>query len=1462
MILLLVAIVSAAIRVDQIGYPANAPKVAVVGEAAESFELFQDNRLAFTGKTSAPSLDRDSGDRLRLADFSAITTPGNFTLRAAGETANVVIANDPYASLLRLAMRAYTGQRCGTAVDIGGGYAHPACHVDSPVKGGWHDAGDYGRYVVNAGISTGTLLWACELFGLDMLDEIRWNADWMLSMQDRDGSVWHKETSKEFPPFVAPQDDHSAQLLIGKSSCATGDFAAVMAIAARVYKKQQYLDAAERAFAWLEKNPNVTFRNPPDIKTGEYGDRDCSDERLWAAAELWRTSGDEHAQAYFLRHWRKAFVTPADWSHVGALAAWSYVLSGRTSEPVASQIVAATVADADEIVLRAQRDPYRIPMRSRDYVWGSNAVAANYGVELLVANVLKPHRAYVDATLEIIHYLLGRNSFSMSWVTGAGTNAVKHPHHRPSASDHIDAPWPGLLAGGPNQHRQDPVLRRLPRGVPPARMYADDQESYASNEVAINWNAPLVFILAGVKATGPAVSAQRVALFRATGFPTIDAPAVSQRSLDEALSGFHVDTLDDLRNLKRDTHDLLLLSYGSAFPLEAWPQIRDFLHRGGSLIILGGAPLSQPVLHSATGEWQLGVRQPSFAHELLIGPAEAVSATGFRPKFPDESWSLPIENARTVWELTLRLGTRADLPNESGAQAPREAVVHPLVHLVDGDGIPRACPLVEIDRLRGDDAGARWIFSTSDAPMTAAIIRALVTRALEGASNFDVRPVPASLEPGEVPTLRITDAKRPVRIVVRDDGGAEVFRGDTAAANVDVRAGRPLRPGLYHVEALECGAALQNCHTARTGFWIRDAALLSNGPRMTLSRDWMRRDGKVFPIIGTTYMASDVHRHFLFEPNPEVWDRDFEQMSRLGINFVRTGLWTAWSRIDDDALRSLDAYVQTAAKHGIVVCFTFFAFQPPLYGGTNPFLDPRSIEGQRAFITSIARRYRGSKWVQYDLINEPSYAPADRLWTNQPIRDESERNAWQEWVRARHGDDVTVLRNLWQDPRDDFSSLPDGSEIWPAQVREDRRPRKAYDFVLFSQEAVASWARTLREALRDAGGNPIVTLGQDEGGTGTRSSQQLHEDAVDYTSVHPWWENDEVLSTGVFVKVPEKPSLFQETGLMRLEDVSGWPWRSPELAAAALERKYAYAFASRSAGVVEWAWNINPYMPIDNESVIGFFRPDGTAKPELDVVPRFAAFFREAAPYLDDFDRDDVVIVIPQSRLFLNRPAALDGYRRSVRLLAENFGIVPAAISDLRLTAEQLRGAKLVIIPSVEFLDRGAAEALLAASRAGTNLLVIGAVTGDPYGDVPVALQDLGIVDAGRPVRFREWTAAGWATFDRNLQESLLCSTAPRSAWHEPLPLDHGREDAPLADLFKRALNAAGVAVNASDDHVALRLLTAPRSILAVLINETSNDASRLVVIAGKSSRVDVAAGRTRLVLYDRQTGTIIAQTR
>jgi endoglucanase len=283
-----------------------------------------------------------------------------------------------------------------------------------------------------------------------------------------------------------------------------------MAIAARVFRPfdpafaATALSAAERAWTWVARNPNVTFTNCCAVVTGEYGDRNCSDERLWAAAELFRTTGAPPYSAYFVSAYAAPGGTvasgiPPSWPDVRALALFTYALSSQpgTDETVRARVRAALLDSARAIVARTNASPYRISLRDTDYVWGSNGVAANYGVVLAAAHALEPEAAFLDAAAENLHYLLGRNTFALSWVTQLGDRPFRHPHHRPSGADANAEPWPGLLSGGPNRYGGDPVIDALP-ATPPARRYRDDQGSYASNEVAINWNAPLVLLLASL----------------------------------------------------------------------------------------------------------------------------------------------------------------------------------------------------------------------------------------------------------------------------------------------------------------------------------------------------------------------------------------------------------------------------------------------------------------------------------------------------------------------------------------------------------------------------------------------------------------------------------------------------------------------------------------------------------------------------------------------------------------------------------------------------------------------------------------------------------------------------------------------------------------------------------------------------------------------------------------------------
>jgi len=1020
-----------------------------------------------------------------------------------------------------------------------------------------------------------------------------------------------------------------------------------------------------------------------------------------------------------------------------------------------------------------------------------------------------------------------------------------------------------------------------------------------NSRVAAVLAAALVFGFASAAAAQVAPSDRRIALFQADGFPATEAPVVPPAVLTEALAGLAVDRYGDPTELAvrldaRD-HAVLVLPYGSAFPLEAWDAIRTFLGAGGGLVVLGGAPFHQPVYRGADGVWVTGVRQPTFAHALLIGPAEAIDLGGTPAgtlaavSVAGSGWDGPAFPLPTrTFALTVRFATRPDTPGEDGAAGIREAVLRPLVHVTGADGLPAACPLLEIDRLHGPGAGGRWVLAPCDAALPAPLIRAMVRRAFDGAADLTARPVPACVEPGEVPRLRVTlrcpgaatVAVPDAAVTVSDEAGQAVWRGRLPLAGTPtfrtgelaVRTDRPLAPGLYQV-AVELAGAAGSPAAAGTAFWVRDGKLLAAGPRLTATRDWLRRDGRVFPVIGTTYMAGDVHRKFLFEPNPAVWDRDMAAMRRAGVNFIRTGLWTGWGRlmsdpgaVDENALRALDAFVLTAARHDLAVCFTFFAFRPPLYGGDNPYLDPRALAGQEALLALVASRYRGVGWIHWDLINEPSYAPADALWTNRPMGDAFEAAAWAEWIRRRHGDAAAAARDRWRDAGPAPLAVPAAAALAPAMVREERTPAKGFDFRLFTQEVVAGWAARLRAVLRAAGGDALVTLGQDEAGAGLSPSPQFHWEAVDYTAVHTWWSNDDLLWDAVVSKVPEKPCLVQETGLMRLEDADGFPWRSPEAAARLLERKYVLAFAGRAAGAVQWAWNINPYQPLDNEAVIGLVRPDGTTKPELRVLREFAAFFAAAAPRLDDWEPDPVVLVLPHARMFSGRTQPAAATRRAMRVLADRFGVVPTALADLTLSPARLAGARLVLAPVPELMSEVAAAGLQAAAAAGARVLVTGAVTGDPYGRVPAALAALELVDPGRPVALREPHDGGWATFDETKGEWFRAARSPRreggaAVWHEPLPLELAREEAPVAALYGRALAAAGLPAEPADVPMTARVLRTGAVALVICVNESSADAVRTVAVDGSRLDVPVPAGRSRLVLWDRAAKSIIAQT-
>jgi hypothetical protein len=983
----------------------------------------------------------------------------------------------------------------------------------------------------------------------------------------------------------------------------------------------------------------------------------------------------------------------------------------------------------------------------------------------------------------------------------------------------------------------------------------------------------------------------RAVVFFADGFPAADAPEPKRAVLEQALAsagpGLDAAWASDPVGLGSQLQDascrLLILPYGSAFPVDSWADIKSFLGRGGNLLVLGGAPFHQPIRHEK-GQWVQGFRQPTFAGQLLIGPAEEIAV---KP-----NWAAEIANVVALdsppsrtWALTVRFASTKDFQDEDGGAGVREAILRPLARLADSGGVPRACAVQEIDRLRGEWAGGRWVFATTDADIGAETIKKLIERAAAGPCEFEARVLPASLETGEKPRVRVflrrplTGEPAPLRANFKLIDSAGQVRGEqtlnlggsaslrTAEAVFETR--RALAPGLYTIKAEVLGAGYQ-VPAAATGVWVKDSKLLQTGPRWTAGRDWLKRGGVPTPVVGTTYMDSQIHRKFLFEPNPQRWSADFAAMRRAGINYVRTGIWTGWSRIglepgslDENVLRALDAYIQSAASNNIHVCFTFFAFLPTAAQGDNPYLHPRALEGQKAFLTLIADRYKGSPWVHYDLINEPSYSAPAQLWSTRPIGDVYERRAWREHLIKRYGDSPAAIADIFRDGEDPFA-LPRPRDFAYASLRQGRAPRKAAEFYRFANEIIAQWAASLRDTIRQAGGDVMVTLGQDEGGISGRPGPAFFGGSVDYTTVHSWWNNDDLLWDSLAAKIPEKPCLSQETGLMRLEDKDGMPWRGIPGSAALLERKFALSFLGRGAGAVQWAWNINTDMDNDNEAVIGIFRPDGTAKPEYDVVRSFGDFASKAAPFLDDWDDDDVAVLIPHQRIWLGRLRGDEGARRIVKLLADRFGTVGRLVSDQLCTAKDLEGMKLVVVPTSESLSPQTEAALQHVIASGGVVLALGPIEGN-FGGGPLSV--LKGLQGQRPLSNRENTPWGWATFDQTLNQSLRAGIASfdmekrgeAKLWHEGLPLDYAREEAPLANLLGMALKAAGIQASFQPHPAAARVLKNNKVHLAGVVNESSREASRNFIGENYNIHISALPGRSALSLIDAATGKALA---
>ncbi|MEO8406122.1 MAG: glycoside hydrolase family 9 protein [Chitinophagaceae bacterium] len=554
---------TAPIRLNQLGFYPTAPKLAVVtgSISASTFHIVAENSTAvlFTGTLGEEKQSAYSSTKTRIADFSAFTKSGRFVILVDGVAPSYTftISNDANKKAAIATLKGYYYQRVSMPLEekYAGKWHRQAGHPDTAVyvhgsaataqrpegtiistPGGWYDAGDYNKYIVNSGISMGTLLSAYEDFPVyynslqtnipessdkvpDILNEIIYNLRWMLTMQDpNDGGVYNKCTNAVFDGMVMPGITTLPRYVVQKGTAATLDFAAVAAQAARIlrnFNKQlpkladSCLAASEKAWEWALLNPALEYNQSamnqkfkPEILTGGYGDRRFGDEWLWSAAELYLTTHDRKFYEVVDQHMKDSVNLPS-WGNVAMLSYYSF-LRFRHSLPASDSSTLRVMQNrmlyiANGYLQKAKNSAFQTIMGQsfRDFNWGGNSVAANEGIILINAYLLTRDKKYVDHALSNIDYILGRNATGYCFVTGIGSKPTMFPHHRQSTADGIADPVPGLVAGGPNPGMQDKCEYEFKE---PETAYSDAVCSYASNEIAINWNAPVVYLINAIEA--------------------------------------------------------------------------------------------------------------------------------------------------------------------------------------------------------------------------------------------------------------------------------------------------------------------------------------------------------------------------------------------------------------------------------------------------------------------------------------------------------------------------------------------------------------------------------------------------------------------------------------------------------------------------------------------------------------------------------------------------------------------------------------------------------------------------------------------------------------------------------------------------------------------------------------------------------------------------------------------------
>lgn len=994
---------------------------------------------------------------------------------------------------------------------------------------------------------------------------------------------------------------------------------------------------------------------------------------------------------------------------------------------------------------------------------------------------------------------------------------------------------------------------------------------------------------------------------------------------DESFPGYqsiHIDSpnvvscnAQELKDTLTDSFDVFVNMHKGYFPIDAFPAIERFLEKGKGFVNFGATPFQYPVIWNGSN-WDVQKQQWNYLRKLNIHSFINVSAEECEISSYEANVMNPVAES-LLQLLTIKdtsnlimLPTRNKyVPKEWGSVGSMDVAIYPLIKGLNPDGEHYSSPTVLIENRAGKFRGGRWILvnqeiTIEDHNILAQVVQDLGAFAARGVREIFVKPSFASYLPNEKASIKIQienptmDSSWNCQIELMKDGKLittleRELKGQSFTLTENVEIDSNLVPGNYEIHMCAISQDGEK-RLFEQGFCVKDDQLLSNYERVACGKDYFVIDGKTAPVIGTTYMSSDVSRAFLQYPNPRTWMKDMADMRKQGINWIRTGMWCNWrtfmlddGHFDEFILRSIDAFIQCAAANDLHVTFTFFTFVPEPWEGSHPYLDLRSLDAQKRFISQIVIRHQHTTNVDWDLINEPyvSDHPSQRRTDDDTL----ERDAFQAYMRNKY-QTVEAMAAALDIPISDvptFSALPlpDRSHINfdITDMGDCKNGLIWQDYLKFCIHIFRNWTKEMKAMIKNIQPLHMVTVGQDEALRGQRPTPLLMGDLVDYNNQHTWWLLDDLVWDSVFTKYHDKPLLIQETGVMYLENADNSPRRTEREIADLLERKFAYSFGVRGAGFVQWIWNTNYYLQSANESNIGAIRCDGSKKPEMKLYRRFGDFFAKSQEYMSDLaSHEEIAVIFPFTNDFSNKNFAQQSTTQIIKVLSYYNKQLAMGVSEFDLDPLIEAKPKLIFLPSPHHINGEQFDKLInIVSEMDTTLVITGPISLNEYfakTDRAQALvgesslkqlskfEQLTFKDKSYELSFshdnvsrafKETCADGQKVVDVQLGKGRLI-------WI-PLPIELAEESHVLKEIYAELITEANVTksfelLEGDCNGIFVSRLNWDKGVLYTVINETGEDKKLQIRDSVMQQTYSLTVGSKRSSLFTLSSdGTVVA---